>query len=65
MKSTYAVAVVNAVADGITSGQTEYDAMIVDLGEWETQQNVVLAATGAYNMANEYKGLLDTIASDA
>jgi len=64
MKSTYATAVVDAVADGITSGQTEYDAMIVDLGEWETQQNVVLAAVGAYNMANEYKALLDTISTD-
>lgn len=39
--------------------------MIVDLGDWETQQNVVLAAVGAYNMANEYKALLDTIVSDA
>jgi len=52
------------MSDGIIAAGTEYDAMIADLGEWETQQNVVLAAIGAYNMANEYKALLDTISSD-
>lgn len=38
MKSTYAVALVNALADGLTSGGggTEYNAMMTDIGEWDT-----------------------------
>lgn len=64
-KSEFATPLVNALSDGIIATGTEYDAMIVDLGDWETQQNVVLAAIGAYNMANEYKALLDTVVSDA
>lgn len=60
MKSTYAPALVAALADGLTSGMTEYDAMIVDIGEWDTANNTANATLSLYNVATEYKALLDT-----
>lgn len=59
MKSTYATPLVNALADGLTSGMTEYDAMIVDIGEWDTANDTANDTLSLFNVATEYKALIE------
>lgn len=59
IKSTYATPLVTALADGLTSGMTEYDAMIVDIGEWDTANDTANDTLSLYNVATEYKALIE------